>query len=122
MQTLTGRKRIGWMVFAVLVIAAAVAWSRAVRTMRVGTIVVEMPAACTACGWTGRMELGRRPAPCPACKAEAVWPSLRCAACGAVQSMDLRRFDDEMRPPYCQRCRSPRLVTEEEYADAHPSR
>ena len=121
-KTFSHRLAIGWVVFAALVIAAAAAWRRAWRTSNVRTIAVELPAACTACNWTGRMELGRRPARCPACRAEAVWPSLRCATCGAVQPMDLRRFDDEMRPPYCQRCRSTRWVTEEEQAYAPNSR
>lgn len=61
-------------------------------------------AACSACPYSGKMELTAQPDSCPKCKAKTLWPAMRCSKCNGIVAIDTFKFDKERREPYCTKC------------------
>jgi len=66
--------------------------------------------ACSSCGYYYKGDISNRPARCPKCGEKRIWPAKQCAKCGAIVSIDIHKYDTELRDPYCLKCGSEDLV------------
>ena len=102
-----GKERVKvWAAVAMLVVAGLLIL-RGCRSAGLEEVTITTHAACAACGWHGQTSLEKRPARCPECKEQAVWPALQCVSCGHVQSIDLVRFNRMGKEPFCTSCNRP---------------
>lgn len=101
----------GKIAIAVVLIAFAVVMTiRGRDSFRTSEVAATMNCACTACDWSGELEIEERPGKCPECKESTVWPALLCTKCGNHQPVDLLVFNAQGREPYCTECNHPRLT------------
>ncbi|MBI4580953.1 MAG: hypothetical protein HY718_14695 [Planctomycetes bacterium] len=93
---------------ALLGLAVAVTWTTV--SAEPETLIQFKPLKCSLCGHEYTAEIGNRPARCPKCRKEGVWPASRCDRCGTAVAMDIRRFNQEKREPYCPKCGGRKLA------------
>jgi hypothetical protein len=106
-----------WLIPGALLLAVGLAvfsLTAGSATNQVRTITVVSWLACSFCGQGFKGELGDRPGRCPHCGEQGVWPAQKCRKCRSFVAIDLERFNEEKREPYCLRCGSALLVAIEQ--------